>query len=157
MEVRWLNMAVRPFFCSATFRQVLEEAGITPGEVNAAFDRLKPASGRILRADHLLLAAIRYRTGLNIVSVSRRHHYLLASIEQRGAKGKSWFYREHSRNHCVFSCPGTVPPTRAGAMTGKTLGSLADPPPALISLRIEEVDCAEGWSNVTVTPEWHAF
>lgn len=150
-------MAPRPFFCSAPLRAVLDGAGITPGEVNAAFDSLKPASGRLLRFDHPLLCAMRNRTEFNIISVSRRHHYLLASIEQRGAKGHSWIYREHTRNRCVFSCPGTIAQTRAGAMTGLTLERLVDAPHAFRNLRIDEVDCAEGWSNVTVSPQWHAI
>lgn len=144
---------------SSPLSYLLNSAGILANALDAELDALATRRvGVTLRPPRPAVTSIQQATGLNIAEIGRRHHRLLVAIEEFGRGEQSWFYREISRNQCIFGCPGTVPHLARERLIGRPLTDFAEPHPALKAVRILRIDeTGDGWSEVHVDPQWLKF
>ncbi|MEH6756947.1 MAG: hypothetical protein V7676_05505 [Parasphingorhabdus sp.] len=138
---------------------LLDRVGLLPDYVDAQLEeRIEKRAAAILGYGDEVPKKIRTETGFEVVAISRAHGRLLVHIEQRKSEVLRWTYREHSRNHCIFECPGIMPNTYQASLLGKPLAELAKPGFAASEAIIESiVPFADGWIKAHVAPIWRQF
>jgi|TARA_R110002049_G_scaffold233840_2_gene407131 hypothetical protein len=138
---------------------LLDRVGLLPHYVDAQLEeRIEKRAASVLVYSDAVPKKIRTETGFEVVAISRAHGRLLVHIEQRKNNVLRWTYREHSRNHCIFECPGTIPRTFQSALLGKPLAALANPDFAASEAIIESVDpFSDGWIGARIAPKWRQF
>lgn len=101
---------------------------------------------------------IRKQTGIEVISIGRAHRSILITIEQKAGDELRYTYREHSRNRCVFACPGSVTDAHELALRGASLNALADPGFNIEDVTLAKIKaCDDGWIEALVVPAWQAI
>jgi len=152
-------MARRAGYVSTPLAFLLRRAGLAPMIISEGIEaQARLGAPALLRKGNCYVESVSQITGFNIVSISRRHRYLLARIEQYGNDGLTWTYEEESRNRCRLSTGG-IPPIHARlGLNGRTSGHLADFPPPFEALALGIVTQTHGgWTSAEIDPQWQPF
>lgn len=145
-------------YLSAALLGLLRQASLTPEQVDAAIDVLaRRWTHAMLRAGSPLLQALRQATGINVVTIARRHHRLLLEVDTRHEGQRQWHYHELGRHRTVLTCRTTLPHTLAAATVGRALSDVISGVPIAQDAIITEATNSFGCLTLNLDTTWISY